>query len=114
VERKVWEREGVFGFGNLDRMSFVGTSRKRARMVRKKKEQRRERKRMVWTVESESLRMELTSIMERILLVGSNPVFILFIYFQKWNSFILLREILWIFLLFFSLNLICVFIFIII
>jgi hypothetical protein len=52
--------------------------------------------------------------MERILLVGSNPVFILFIYFQKWNSFILLREILWIFLLFFSLNLICVFIFIII
>ena len=62
MERKVWEREGVFGFGNLDRMSFVGTSRKRARMVRKKKEQRRERKRMVWTVESESLRMELTSI----------------------------------------------------
>jgi hypothetical protein len=62
VEREVWEREGVFGFGNLDRMSFVGTSRKRARMVRKKKEQRRERKRMVWTVESESLRMELTSI----------------------------------------------------
>ena len=52
----------MFGFGNLDRMSFVGTSRKRARMVRKKKEQRRERKRMVWTVESESLRMELTSI----------------------------------------------------
>jgi len=51
----------VFGFGNLDRMSF-GRSRKRARMVRKKKLQRRERKRMVWTVESESLRMELPSI----------------------------------------------------
>jgi hypothetical protein len=44
VERKVWEREGVFGFGNLDRMSFVGTSRKRARMVRKKKKKRAEKR----------------------------------------------------------------------
>jgi hypothetical protein len=44
VERKVWEREGVFGFGNLDRMSFVGTSRKRARMVREKKKKAEKRK----------------------------------------------------------------------
>jgi hypothetical protein len=44
VERKVWEREGVFGFGNLDRMS-LGRSRKCARMVRKKKiaEKRKEK-----------------------------------------------------------------------
>jgi hypothetical protein len=49
VERKVWEREGVFGFGNLDRMSFVGTSRKRARMViKKKKKKSREEKRKGW------------------------------------------------------------------